>query len=73
MAINSWRFWRITVYANKIERGCNGENTPWRGYCWGSDWPRANWQAGSTCYCLDLSWLCYFVSIYWRRDRKDPK
>lgn len=71
MAINRIRIGRLTVYANKIERGSNGVNPPWRGYCWGSDWPRASLQRGPHCTCLDLSWLCYFVSIYWnqRHDR----
>lgn len=62
-------FWtrRISAYASKIERGNNGDNPSWRGYCWGSDWPRVRLQKGITCNCLDLSWLCYFVSIYWNK------
>jgi len=67
--MNILRIGRMSIYASKIARGHNGENPSWRGYCWGSDWPRANLQRGSTCYCLDLSWLCYFISIYWNRKR----
>ena len=65
--MNILRVWKLSVYASKIELGHNGENPPWRGYCWGSDWPAASFQRGETCYCLDLNWLCYFVSIYWAR------
>ena len=68
MAIG-FRFWRVSAYANRIARGDNGENPPWRGYCWGSDWPRASFQRGITAYCLDLVWLCYFVSIYWNKSQ----
>lgn len=58
---------RFSVYVSKIARGHNGETPPWRGYCWGSDFPRINLQKSPGCYCLDLSWLCYFMSIYWNR------
>lgn len=61
------RIGRLALYVGKIARGNNGENPPWRGYCWGSDWPRASLQHGTTCHCLDLSWLCYYASIYWNR------
>lgn len=63
---------RITVYASKIERGNNGVDPSWRGYCWGSDFPRINFHRGTTCNCLDLSWLCYFVSIYWNKPTTNP-
>jgi hypothetical protein len=62
------RVGRLAVYVGKIERGNNGSNPSWRGYCWGSDWPRARFQSDAgSCYCLDLSWLMYFASIYWQR------
>lgn len=63
----------FSVYFGKIAKGCNGETPPWRGYCWGSDWPRLNLQCivldqrGAICYCIDISWLCYYSSIYWNR------
>lgn len=61
------RVGRLTVYAGKIQRGNNGSDPSWRGYCWGSDLPRARLQTAPAVYCLDLSWLMFFVSIYWSR------
>jgi hypothetical protein len=61
------RIGRLSVYASKIQRGNNGANPSWRGYCWGSDWPKASFQKSSSCYCIDLNWLMYFASIYWER------
>jgi hypothetical protein len=61
------RLGRISIYIGKIARGSNGENPPWRGYCWGSDWPRVRFSGYCAAYCLDLSWLCYFLSIYWNK------
>lgn len=65
--MNILRVGRLSVYVGKIERGNNGENPPWRGYCWGSDWPKASLQRSAAAHCLDLSWLCYFASIYWNK------
>ena len=67
---NLIRTGRFSVYVGKIKRGNNGENPPWRGYCWGSDWPKVKLLKGAPSYCLDLSWLCYFASIYWNRKVK---
>lgn len=67
MSAELLRVGRLSVYVGKVMRGDNGDDPPWRGYCWGSDWPRANLQKSSACYCLDLSWLMFFASIYWSR------
>lgn len=65
--MNILRIGRLSIHASKIQRGYNGENPSWRGYHWGSDWPRVTLQRSKPCWCIDLSWLMYFASIYWRR------
>lgn len=67
------RVGRLSIYFGKINRGDNGANPPWRGYCWGSDWPRASIQKSGHLYCLDLSWLMYFANIYWHRKAATKK
>lgn len=67
------RIGRLVVYAAKIARGDNGSTPPWRGYCWGSDFPRASFHRGDVCYCLDLSWLMFYASIYWNRRPKEQE
>lgn len=71
--MNILRLGRVSVYGGKIERGSNGEDKPWRGYCWGTDWPKANVQKTSACNCLDLVWLCFFVSIYWNKRWRNER
>lgn len=68
--LRCFRIGRLTIYPGKIHRGSNGSDPPWRGYCWGSDWPKARLQKSSWCYCLDISWLMYFVSVYWARKEQ---
>lgn len=64
---------RLSVYAGKIDRGDNGSNPPWRGYCWGSDWPRVSVSRQGSAACLDLSWLMFHASVYWDKSPKTHK
>ena len=64
---------RLSIYVSKVAKGCNGETPPWRGSCWGSDWPRISLQDCYAAYCLDISWLCYFASIYWNKRTRARK
>jgi hypothetical protein len=61
------RLGRLAIYANKVAKGNNGENPSWHGYCYGYYLPHIKWQKSNPCYCLDLAWLIFFISIYWNR------
>lgn len=68
MKFRQLRIGRLSIYAAKISRGNNGNNPPWRGYCWGSDWPRIQFgKGGNSMRCVQVSWLMFFVTAYWTK------
>lgn len=64
---------RMSVSAGITDRGDNGSNPPWMGFCYGSWLPRMHWNGGRPWRreVVDIGWywLCFHGSWTWWQGR----
>lgn len=61
------RYWKLSLYAGMVGRGDNGDNKPWLGFYYGYWFPRIRNSSYGAAYGLDMSWLCFYMTMYWSK------